>query len=151
VTIQSVKAFVDAPWDWACLRGCFPRGISPTDIDGLVEIKGRFLLIEAKGRGKAVGDGQRYTFNRLAGLPQWTVLVVRGDPGRPVDVAVWPRQPFPADLERFRAVVKDWADWADVPAPPGDRFAWVPMGAAAAALPCLPGCSCGLCKEWPMR
>jgi hypothetical protein len=31
-------------WDW--MAGCFPRGIMPTDLDGVVEINGHVLFID---------------------------------------------------------------------------------------------------------
>jgi hypothetical protein len=153
VTIQSLAAFCRALWDWACLKGCFPRDISPTDIDGLVEIKGRFLMFEAKGPGKGVAAGQRYTLNAVAALPEWTVIVVWGDPGQPRSMAVWPQAPVPADIDLFRAVVKQWADWADAGPPPKERFAWSPWkpGEPPPFMACAPGCACDFCTEWGLK
>lgn len=141
MTIHNLAAFIDALWDWACLDGCFPRGIRPTDIDGLVEIKGRFLLIEAKGRGRVLPAGQGYTLKRLSErmavacpacghsfsvAARWTVILVWGAPQIPEHIAIWPGLPQPATLPMLRDAVASWATWADTAPPPSETFRWVP-------------------------
>ena len=66
--------------DLTLLDECFPGRIAMTDVDGLVEIGGRFLFIEWKRRGD-VPAGQRIMFERLTKHPEFTVLVILGDPG----------------------------------------------------------------------
>ena len=66
--------------DLTVLDECFPGRIGMTDVDGLVEINGRFLFIEWKRRGD-VPAGQRIMFERLTRHPEFTILVVLGDPG----------------------------------------------------------------------
>ena len=66
--------------DLTVLDECFPGRIAMTDVDGLVEINGQFLFIEWKRRGD-VPAGQRIMFERLTRYPEFTVLVVLGDPG----------------------------------------------------------------------
>ena len=65
--------------DLTVLDECFPGRIAMTDVDGLVEIDGRFLFIEWKRRGD-VPAGQRIMFERLTKHPEFTVLVILGDP-----------------------------------------------------------------------
>ena len=65
--------------DLTLLDECFPGRIAMTDVDGLVEIDGRFLFIEWKRRGD-VPAGQRIMFERLTKHPEFTVLVILGDP-----------------------------------------------------------------------
>lgn len=60
--------------DWGCYDGCFPRGIRPTDVDGALEINGRFLFLEAKP-SHSVTAGQMTMFRRLAALPDATVII----------------------------------------------------------------------------
>ena len=66
--------------DLTVLDECFPGRIAMTDVDGLVEINGRFLFIEWK-RGGDVPAGQRIMFERLTKHPEFTILVILGDPG----------------------------------------------------------------------
>ena len=65
--------------DLTVLDECFPGRIAMTDVDGLVEINGRFLFIEWKRRGD-VPAGQKIMFERLTKHPEFTVLVILGDP-----------------------------------------------------------------------
>lgn len=65
-------------WDW--MFPAFPRGIIPTDVDGLVEIDGRFLLIEEKRLGAEPDRGQRLALERFSRLKPATVIYFR--PGR---------------------------------------------------------------------
>ena len=81
---------------WSCVRNgcfrnlcprlgefddCFPGKIGMSDIDGVVEISGRFLFLEWKAEGGALTTGQRIMFERMTGLSRKiTVIVVRGDP-----------------------------------------------------------------------
>jgi len=64
--------------------GCFPGKIGMSDVDGIVEIGGYFLLIEWKSSGGAVTGGQRIMFEQLTALsPRITVVVVSGEPREP--------------------------------------------------------------------
>ena len=65
--------------DLTVLDECFPGRIAMTDVDGLVEINGQFLFIEWKRRGD-VPAGQRIMFERLTRHPEFTILVILGDP-----------------------------------------------------------------------
>ena len=66
--------------DWEWMRGCFPRVIMPSDVDGLVEINGHFLAIEAKGAGVSIPQPQRWAFKALAAEEAFTVLFIRDTP-----------------------------------------------------------------------
>ena len=66
MTIQSEERFMASLWDWGILKGCFGDSkIEPTDMDGLVERKGHFLVLEAKQPGVKIKQGQWWTFNAL--------------------------------------------------------------------------------------
>jgi hypothetical protein len=62
-------------WDW--IISCFPRGIRPTDIDGMVEINGHVLFIEQKRAGATLPSGQRRGLLAMSRKPQVTVLFLR--------------------------------------------------------------------------
>lgn len=64
--------------DWSIFNGCFPRGIRIGDIDGIVEIGGRFLMIEWKcDKRVSIPEGQRKLLARF-GQPPDAVLCLRG-------------------------------------------------------------------------
>lgn len=71
---------------WDDLIECFPRKIRPTDVDGFVEINGRFLFLEEKQEGVGPEEGQRRALKLLANLPGVTVAFFR--PGRASDFEV---------------------------------------------------------------
>jgi hypothetical protein len=98
---------------------CFPGRIGMSDIDGVVEISGRFLLLEWKSAGGSVQTGQRIMFERLTALShKITVIVVSGDPREMLIQSV---QVFhngksgPAelsDMDGLKARIKQWSDRA---------------------------------------
>lgn len=81
-----------------------------TDLDGMVERRGKFLVVEWKAPGQSVKNAQERALNALNRLDQFTVLVVHGtsDPMDPKMVR-FPFGPDKAtDLERFQKGVHDW-------------------------------------------
>ena len=79
--------------NFARIAPCFPGKIYPTDVDGIVEIGGSFLMIEWKDTRRTragAGDwrggdfpvpqkGQLLTLQALSRLRDFTVLVIYGD------------------------------------------------------------------------
>jgi len=99
--------------------GCFPGRIGMSDVDGIVEIGGHFLLLEWKAAGGAVTGGQRIMFERLTALsPRITVVVVSGEPREPTveSIQVFRRGvgslPEPCTFSQLQARIKAWADQA---------------------------------------
>ena len=94
---------------------CFPRGIQPTDIDGMVEIHGKFLFIEEKGAGVNMGVGQSLAFRRLSQLPGVSVILKRPkDTGLELAVVTgdnaknWET----VTVDEYHDRLRRWADWA---------------------------------------
>lgn len=69
--------YVDQLPSWNDLIEAFPRGIRPTDVDGMVEINGHVLFMEEKSEGKSLEPGQKYALDALASRPGITVLCMR--------------------------------------------------------------------------
>ena len=103
--------------DLTVLDECFPGRIAMTDVDGLVEINGQFLFIEWKRRGD-VPAGQRIMFERLTRHPEFTILVILGDPATMAveryDVFQGGRRKGWRDCElsELKRHVRAWADRA---------------------------------------
>ena len=113
--IKDEQAFLKGIWDWEILDGCFgATKIKPTDIDGFVERRGNFLILEAKGIGKDIPRGQERTFERLRETGLFTIVIVWGDKNRPCRLLVLTEHDEylydQADLQTFRNVVKWWFD-----------------------------------------
>jgi hypothetical protein len=79
--------------DWGVLDGCFPGRIAPTDIDGVVEVRGRVLVLEWKRPEGRLPQGQAILIDRLV-AKGFTVFVIWGPTAaaelRPADPAVTP-------------------------------------------------------------
>lgn len=80
-------------WDWTFTNDAFPptpsgAKISISDVDGMVEISGHIMFIEAKMMGAPMPTGQRYAYEALAMTsPYITVVYLRGH--YPDEVVEW--------------------------------------------------------------
>lgn len=110
-------------WDWGWLNDCFGGSrIRPSDIDGVVEHKGRLLILEGKREGlsgRVLSKGQRIMFEQVSGQLGALVLVLYGDPPRtPRYLCQWlpggryvdERQ---CGADEVRAIVHRWYRWVD--------------------------------------
>jgi hypothetical protein len=110
-------------WDWTPFNDCFgDSGIRISDIDGIVERNGLFLMLDGKRVGRrgerAISNGQRRLYTQFANKGGH-VLVFHGQP--PITVQ-WLRQWLPGgefiqeracDLAGMRTVVAEWYVWAN--------------------------------------
>lgn len=124
MTIRNPNAYLKSIWDWAPLRGCCPRGIEPTDIDGWIELGGYFLVLEGKANGVPIPVGQLRMFERMqrwnAIVPGlFTIIVIWGDAAssRVDAVQFWPDRPICVGWESLISYVTAWAECAE------ERFA----------------------------
>lgn len=98
---------------------CLPGKIAFSDVDGIVEVAGKFLMLEWKAKGGAITTGQRIMFERLTALSRKiTVIVVCGHPR---EMRIDTVQVFlggksgpvePSTLEQLKARIFAWADRA---------------------------------------
>ena len=58
---------------------CFPRRISFGDVDGIVEINGKALLLEWKSEPKPLPTGQRIMYERITKTGDLSVIIGCGD------------------------------------------------------------------------
>lgn len=83
MTIHNLPAFIDGLWDWGFLDNCFfPTKIKITDIDGMVERNGKFLMIETKQPGVTIPVGQRIMFDKWIAAGN-SCLIIWGKQGIP--------------------------------------------------------------------
>lgn len=104
-------------WDWGILDGCFgDTKIKPTDLDGFIERKGKFLVIETKSPNVEVTKGQQITFDALINTGYFTVIVVWGEANKPEKIKLITSQAqkeYPGSIAKFREIVSRWYAWAD--------------------------------------
>lgn len=108
-------------YNW--LKGAFPRGILPTDIDGEVEINGHFLRLEFKHdtalRNGRIPKGQHSALKALIGTGKFTVLLVgTNDKGEPTCFELWcaggkVTKLKECDSRKVYEVCERWAKHAD--------------------------------------
>lgn len=114
---QSRGCYVEQLPDWQNIIDCFPRNIRPTDIDGMVEIGGRFLFLEEKQAGKSPDEGQRIAFRRLSMLPGVTVCFFRPGTASDFEVLTYngerPTGWQPNTEHEFHGRIRRWAELAD--------------------------------------
>ena len=67
--------------DYGAFLGLLPNNpkATPCDLDGIIERKGKFLILEWKREGERTSEGLRRTLQALAGTPGFQVWIVRGD------------------------------------------------------------------------
>lgn len=104
--------------DWGILDGCFPRGIRPSDVDGIVEINEHVLMLEWKPRLGVLTRGQLLMFRNITrGSPKVQALIVYGDRGQPSEIELWQggakRFRQACDIEFLRWFCHSWAVFAD--------------------------------------
>lgn len=115
MTITNPEKYMQGVWDWAILDGCFGETrIKPTDIDGLIERNGKFLVLETKSVGADVPHGQMITFRRMV-QQGWYVCIVWGEQNSPRRIVFLtphksrPEVVFdPASIADLRRIVSWW-------------------------------------------
>ena len=98
---------------------CFPRRINFGDVDGMVELNGRFCLLEWKGEGGSIRTGQRIAYERFSALPGNVVFVVNGDAktmGIESYCCFWAgsQGPWtPANIESLKDRIRQWVKYTE--------------------------------------
>lgn len=84
MTIKDMEKFTSSLWDWKFLDNCFQgTKIKVSDIDGIVERKGQFLILECKSPNVELPAGQKIMFDNMAKTGLFTVIVVWGEKNKP--------------------------------------------------------------------
>ena len=105
--------------NWGFLKGAFPRGIEPTDLDGWVEINRHFLTLEWKGCDANLTGGQDMAFTRRAESKSDAVFVLWGDAEKTEAVAmqrIWngrKGEKFSATNDLVYHYCERWSAWAE--------------------------------------
>lgn len=123
MNLRSLDDYHRAWWDWSWLNDCFRGGIRVADVDGIVERRGRFLLLEGKRivstQPLPLPRGQQLLHDALCATGCFTVLVFWGVPPRgPVlfhrlqsrhGIGKTSR----SSKEQVANIVRRWYAWAD--------------------------------------
>ena len=124
MNIRSLDRYHGAWWDWTPLNECFEGKIRVMDVDGIVERRGKFLLLEGKRLDEGeqpppLPAGQQYTHDALCATGLFTVVVFWGTPPRGpirfvrVQTKRGAGRVVPASMDDLKALVRRWYRWAD--------------------------------------
>lgn len=98
---------------------CFPGFVAMGDVDGLIELRGYFLIFEWKHEPGPIPDGQRIWFDKLARIHgrMFTVLCVAGNAAtmRVTHAAYYRPRQFTwceRDLAWCKRFLTAWGKWA---------------------------------------
>jgi len=97
---------------------CFPGKISFGDVDGIVEINSKALMLEWKSDTTELSRGQRIMYERLSRTNQVTVIVLCGDAETMnIQYMGWVfggkyTEPEPSSLNDARDAIVSWVNWA---------------------------------------
>lgn len=114
--IRSPESFEHSWWDWTQFNDCFsPTQIRITDVDGLVERHGHFLLIETKRPGVEVPRGQSILFDAIRKNPRWHILIIWGETDCPQSWQVWGKKKWSmtGTTKDLHALIRRWFHYAD--------------------------------------
>ena len=82
--IRDREKFAERLWDWGFLNECWGGKIRPSDIDGIVERNGYFLILEGKPANQEPNKGQQILLQMLTKkIETCTALILYGEPGDP--------------------------------------------------------------------
>ncbi len=102
----------DTVTDWGdILMGAnLPRGIQPSDIDGILEVRGKFLVMEKKNPNEPTKQGQNILLNSLSKVPCFTVIkVIHGQNGVEEIYNYKNKESYKTSPAEFIQLVERWA------------------------------------------
>jgi len=108
--------------DYSEFKGLIPTNLHlvPSNVDGILERNGQFLILEWKRPGEKVSDGQRIMLQALAAKPSFMVVIIYGNTdnetiidsywlltpeGKPVKTGI--------GFESFKQFYRQWYELAD--------------------------------------
>lgn len=116
--IRSWEYALASRCNWGWLRGCFGPMITPSDVDFIVERRGRFLIGEIKQAREDMTQGQSILLTALSRLPRMTAFALVG---HIEDHDIWPREMLnfpngawhPIDRQGFQDFCCAWYEVAE--------------------------------------
>jgi hypothetical protein len=110
------------PTTYSYLKGCFPYGTLPTDVDGEIEIDGHYLRLEFKEeaivKNNTWRSAQKIAFLKLVEKKQFTLFLIGHDDRGAVTILRWVKPAKyntyqtgiidPCNEERLAQACKNW-------------------------------------------
>lgn len=118
MTINNPELYLKGIWDWKFLDSCFGQTkIKITDIDGMVERNGFFLILETKMAGVSIPQGQKILFRNFSNNGNH-ILVIWGHQSDSSHDLLWiyptgEKHYYGKSKDFIQEIVKTWYGQAD--------------------------------------
>ena len=108
--------------DYGEFKGLIPNNpnVVPSNVDGILERNGQFLILEWKRLGEKVSNGQKIMLQALAAKPSFMVVIIYGNTdNRTIVDSYWTLtpegKPYKAGtgFESFKQFYRQWYELAD--------------------------------------
>jgi len=108
--------------DYAGFKGVLPDNPNfvPSNVDGICERNGHFLILEWKRPGEKVSEGQKRLLQAMAKLPKFIVMIIYGNTDNETVIdkyfMVYPNGQCGLNgtgFESFKDFYREWYRWAD--------------------------------------
>ena len=108
--------------DYADFKGLIPTNqyLVPSNVDGILERNGQFLIFEWKRPGEKISEGQRIMLQALAAKPSFMVVIIYGNTDNETVVeSYWVLTPegkpvkSGTGFESFKQFYRQWYELAD--------------------------------------
>lgn len=108
--------------DYGALKGIIENNPNfvPSNIDGIAERNGKFLVMEWKRPNESVSKGQQILLQKLASQPNFTVLIIQGNTDDELVITkFWQVQAYGTctkigdTVDMFKEFYKMWYEWAN--------------------------------------
>lgn len=85
-----------------------------SDLDGVLERKGYFIVFEVKNEGEEMSMGQKILLDHLAGNRRFTVYLVHGTASFPLGITKYPDgKRIKCDKYYIARLLNEWWQWAE--------------------------------------
>jgi hypothetical protein len=108
--------------DYSDFKGLIPDNpnLVPSNVDGILERNGQFLILEWKRPGEKVSNGQRIMLQALASKPSFMVVIIYGNTDTQTVIdSFWLLTPDGTPVktgigfDSFKQFYRDWYTLAD--------------------------------------
>ena len=116
--IRDPQDYKSTFWNWTPFNECFkPTNIRITDIDGMVERNGLFLVIETKRPNADIPQGQSIMFDHMVETGLFTILIVWGHTDQPKIILKMTKglkkKYNNCDVGKLKLLIREWFIYAD--------------------------------------
>ena len=120
--MKAMRSLVASHVDYGDFLGLIPQNpqFCPSDLDGIAERNGHFLIMEWKRPGEKASEGQKRLLKALAANPKFMVVVIIGNTDNGTNIQEYWQyasdgKVFKAGtgFESFKSFYRLWYDYAD--------------------------------------